>query len=165
MLKVLGRFTGALALVALATGAGVGLASAPLGAGPAAAAGTITVNATADSSTVTPADCMPGAEVTGACNPRNALAEAAALTGAVTINVPAGTYPVTAGSLTISTGTGTITFAGAGQATTIFQETATARLLGVHRQRGRTGHFGGHHRGRDQMRPTVAASSTATPWT
>ncbi len=124
MLKVLGRFTGGVALIALAIGAGAGLAGAPLAAGPAAAAGgTIAVNTTADSATVTPADCTPGAEVTGACNPRNALAEATALTGDVTITVPAGTYPVTAGSLTVDQGSGnTVTITGAAQATTIFQE-------------------------------------------
>ena len=86
MLKVLGRFTGGLALVALATGAGAGLAIAPLVAGPASAATTVTVNDPVDSATVAPGNCTSATE--GDCTLRSAIAAFNAGTTDFTINLP-----------------------------------------------------------------------------
>ncbi len=87
MLKVLGRFTGGLTLVALAVGAGAGLAAVPLAAGPAAAATTITVNDAVDSATVAPTNCTTA---TGDCTLRSAVAAFNAVSNAsdVTIDLP-----------------------------------------------------------------------------
>ena len=74
MLKVLGRFTGGVALIALAIGAGAGLAGAPLAAGPAAAAETITVNDDGGQRHRDPGRLhRPAPRSAGACNPRNTL--------------------------------------------------------------------------------------------
>ena len=123
-----GRFVTGLVLVGATVGAGLG--AVVLDATSAGAAGPINVNTTVDSSTVTAANCTPGSEVAGACNLRDALAEAAVI-GTTAINLPdpntiggsGHIYPIlsTAGQLDVID-SGTVTITGTtGQSSTILQ--------------------------------------------
>ncbi len=127
-----GRFVTGLVLVGATVGAGLG--AVVLDAASAGAASPITVNTTVDSSTVTAANCTPGAEVPGACNLRDALAEASG--GDTLINLPdpntiggsGHIYPVlsSAGELFVNDVGHTVTITGTtGAATTILKAQCT----------------------------------------
>ena len=90
-------------------------------------AATFTTNSTSDASDASVGngvcETAPGS---GVCTLRAALQEANALAGADTINVPAGTYVLTAGALQIGS---EVTIAGAGAATTIVDGNASSSVF------------------------------------
>jgi large repetitive protein len=99
-----------------------------------AASLTFTVNTTADAH-----DAHPGngrcADAAGRCTLRAALeeADAAASGSTVRITLPAGTYPLSLGSLTVGSAAVplTITVAGAGELTTVVRATGAFRVMTV----------------------------------
>jgi hypothetical protein len=127
-----------IALSIMAIGAGVVVAVVPLGSGIAGAASEIIVNDANDSAS-TPANCVPGAETD--CTLRSGLAEAATLSGAVTVDLPDPTTvanhpgpvyvvdngPTENGLLTMSAANGasSVALSGAGASTTAIQGQCT----------------------------------------
>ena len=107
------------------------LAGFLLAAWPCAAA-TFTVNTTVDAVDTVPGDGFCGTAA-AACSLRAAVEEAGALLGPDFIHLPAGSYPLTLGQLSVSSSCPecSLTLTGAGPATTAIDAAGRNRLLNV----------------------------------